>query len=146
MNAPFSAERPVVLLVDDDPDTADSLRDLVASSLGGADVIAATSPREAARFVAENRVDVVVVDYLMPHQNGVEFLEAVRATKPDLPAVLITGLPSHEVLTEAVNRGHVQGLFVKPLPLEAFLATLAGLLRRRAEEDGRAPSRFVFGL
>lgn len=146
LNDPSTAARPVVLVVDDDQDTADSLREVVAASLRGADVVATTSPREATRFVAKNRVDVVVVDYVMPYQNGVEFLEAVRAMKPDLPAVLITGLPSTEVLTEAVNRGHVQGLFVKPLALERFLATLERLLRKRAEPVERVTSRFVIGL
>ncbi|QLH80229.1 hybrid sensor histidine kinase/response regulator [Halosimplex pelagicum] len=94
-----------VLHVDDDPD----LSALVASALEREDdrfeVVTATNPDEGLERLAGERVDCVVSDYDMPGTNGIEFLERVRADRPDLPFILYTGKGSEEVASDAVSAG-----------------------------------------
>jgi PAS domain S-box-containing protein len=47
----------------------------------------------------------VISDYDMPGRNGVEFLEAVRESHPELPFVLFTGKGSEEVASDAISAG-----------------------------------------
>jgi PAS domain S-box-containing protein len=55
--------------------------------------------------LSENGFDCVVSDYDMPGMNGIEFLDAVRDTYPDLPFILFTGKGSEEVASDAISKG-----------------------------------------
>ena len=55
--------------------------------------------------LATGDFDCVVSDYDMPDRNGIEFLEAVRADRPDLPFVLFTGKGSETVAGSAISAG-----------------------------------------
>ena len=50
-------------------------------------------------------IDCVVSDYDMPGANGIEFLEQVRETHPDVPFILFTGKGSEEVASDAISAG-----------------------------------------
>jgi EAL domain-containing protein (putative c-di-GMP-specific phosphodiesterase class I) len=75
-------------------------------SLGGAFRVATFEmAEEALERVREGGVSVVVSDIGMPGMSGIEFLGAVHAHDPDLPVVLITGAPSLESATKAIEHG-----------------------------------------
>ena len=94
-----------ILYVDDDPD----LNDMVTTFLEGEDdrlrVHTATSADEGLGTIAEVGVDCIVSEYDIPGMDGVEFLEAVRETYPDLPFVLYTDTGSEEVAAAAISAG-----------------------------------------
>ncbi|WP_415378906.1 response regulator [Halosimplex sp. TS25] len=94
-----------VLHVDDDPDLAD----LVATFLEREDerlsVEAVSTVADAIDRLDEADIDCVISDYEMPGRNGLEFLEAVRTDRPDLPFVLFTGKGSEEIASEAISAG-----------------------------------------
>jgi PAS domain S-box-containing protein len=96
-----------VLHVDDDP----SLADLVATFLEREDdrlsVETATSAAEGLDRLAadDGRFDCVVSDYDMPGQDGIEFLEAAREDRPEIPFILYTGKGSETVASEAISAG-----------------------------------------
>ncbi|MDT3433741.1 PAS domain S-box protein [Haloarcula sp. 1CSR25-25] len=94
-----------VLHVDDDPDFVA----VAADSLEAADdriaVETATSARDGLDRLAETEFDAVVSDYDMPKMNGIELLDAIRETDPDLPFILFTGKGSEEVASEAISVG-----------------------------------------
>jgi PAS domain S-box-containing protein len=84
------ADRPCVLLVDDDP----IVREVLVLSLqdAGYAVLPADSGAAAlARLAAVERVDILVSDLTMPAMDGLELIRAVQAQRPNLPAVLLTG-------------------------------------------------------
>lgn len=81
-----------ILLVDDEP----AIRSLCAASLrrDGYFVAEAGDGRSAiTAAAAAGRVDVVVTDIRMPHMDGVAMAEALRAHRPGLPIVFVTGYP-----------------------------------------------------
>ena len=81
-----------ILLVDDDADTLEVLRDLIADE--GAVVRTAMSASEALEVLRTWTPDVLLIDIEMPVMNGYQLLSAIRS-RPDLhnvPAVAVTGL------------------------------------------------------
>ena len=98
-------DRIQVLHVDDDPDFVA----VAADSLEAADdriaVETATSARRGLDRLGEGEFDAVVSDYDMPEMNGIELLDSIRETNPDLPFILFTGKGSEEVASEAISMG-----------------------------------------
>jgi CheY-like chemotaxis protein len=80
-----------VMYVDDEED----LRSIVEMSLqmvGGMEVHLCTSGQEALARLPEIRPDLVLLDVMMPNMDGLQTLEAIRATPEftDLPVVFMT--------------------------------------------------------
>lgn len=87
-SAPMS--RGIALLVDDDAlvrmSTADMLYDL------GYEVLEVDSAEGAMRVLdADDQVDVVITDHLMPGMTGTELARKIRAKRPRLPILLVSG-------------------------------------------------------
>ena len=94
-----------VLHVDDEPDLADVAATYVEQEDDRFTVETATTASEGLELLADNTFDCIVSDYEMPGQDGIEFLETVRETHPDLPFILYTGRGSEEVASEAISAG-----------------------------------------
>lgn len=94
-----------VLHVDDDPDLADIAATFLEREDERFSIETAMSATEGLDQLATNEFDCIVSDYDMPGQNGIEFLETVRATYPELPFILYTGKGSEEVASEAISAG-----------------------------------------
>ncbi|HYO94317.1 MAG TPA: EAL domain-containing response regulator [Polyangiaceae bacterium] len=117
-NVPVTAESGgvsgagVVLLVDDELMVLRAM----ARTLGGHDytVETCTSADLAIGRIRGGGIDVVVSDISMPGMSGVELLRSIREYEPDLPVLLITGLPALESATEAIEYGALKYL-VKPV-------------------------------
>ena len=93
----------LVLLVDDDPGT----RKVGRANLGleGFEVIVASSANEALSRLAETDPLAVVTDLRLPDVDGLSLLESMRAARPNLPVVLVTGHASVETAVEAMRKG-----------------------------------------
>jgi PAS domain S-box-containing protein len=113
-----------VLVVEDNPLTRKMLR--LALAVEGLTVREAGSAEEALAAAADGALDLVVADYVLPDTDGLGLLREIRtaAGRPDLPALLVTGLVSR--LEELRSRAgqHTQ---VLPKPIEP--AQLLELLR-----------------
>ena len=94
-----------VLHVDDDADLAELAAVYLERESDRLDIETVTDTTEALDRVTDGGLDCVVSDYDMPDRNGIEFLEAVRETRPDLPFILYTGKGSEEVASDAIASG-----------------------------------------
>jgi len=94
-----------VVHVDDDPEFADLTAEFLQRENERLAVQTAGDPGEARAALAGGAVDCIVSDYDMPRQNGIDFLESVRADHPDLPFILFTGRGSEAVASEAISAG-----------------------------------------
>jgi len=94
-----------VLHVDDDPDFAEMTAAFLEREREAFDVETATSAAAGLEALAADSFDCVVSDYEMPGRNGIEFLEAVRESHPELPFILFTGKGSEEVASDAISAG-----------------------------------------
>jgi PAS domain S-box-containing protein len=93
-----------VLHVDDEPMFAETAAEFLERADDRLTVETVTSAEAGLDRLAED-LDCIVCDYDMPGQDGIEFLQALRAEYPDLPFILFTGKGSEEIASEAVSAG-----------------------------------------
>jgi DNA-binding response OmpR family regulator len=127
------AERPVVLLVDDD---ARILRAVGAGlTLEGFDVVPASGGRAA--LAAVERIDpaVMLLDIAMPDLDGLEVLRRLREAGSDLPVCVLSARDEVGHRVAGLEAG-ADDYVVKPFALEEVVARLHALLRRRPAPDG----------
>ncbi len=91
-----------VLLVDDDPL---ALRAMERSLQPSFQVFSYDSGEEAIEHVSRGGVSVVLSDITMPGTSGLELLRSIRRHDADLPVILITGAPTLESATQAIEHG-----------------------------------------
>lgn len=76
------------LVVDDDDETREYLRDLLC--LCGFEVEAAADARGARALLARRAPDVILVDLMMPRESGASLLRELRARGIPVPALIVT--------------------------------------------------------
>lgn len=96
-----------ILHIDDDPSFADLVALFLERQHDAFTVHTETDPRDALSLLEESdtAVDCIVSDYDMPGLDGLELLERVRDTRPDLPFILFTGKGSEEIASDAITAG-----------------------------------------
>jgi signal transduction histidine kinase len=122
------ARRPSILVVDDEADVVESLRDLLRLDY---QVLVAPSARQAIASLGSRSVDVVMTDQRMPDMTGVELLEHVRETHPDTMRLLFTGYADIRAVVDAINRGNVYRYITKPWDPDELQAILRDAVERR---------------
>jgi len=102
----MDAETPIrVLHAEDDARFAELTASYLARIEDRIAVESVADVEAALDALATGEFDCVVSDYDMPGRNGIEFLEAVRANRPDLPFILFTGKGSETVASSAISAG-----------------------------------------
>ena len=92
----------VVLLVDDEEMVVTSIKSFLTLETDY-EVVTFTSPRKALEYVNNNKVDLVISDYLMPDIDGIELLAKVKEMQPEATRVLLTGYADKENAIKAIN-------------------------------------------
>lgn len=104
-----------ILLVEDEPDIRQSLKDLMEMQIPELSVTTAENGHEALRLLPEVRPTLIITDFKMPGMNGLEFLAAARALAPETPRVLMTAYPDLEIASRAINEAHIENFLAKPV-------------------------------
>jgi PAS domain S-box-containing protein len=91
-----------ILHVDDEPNFADMAATFLENENERFTVTTATDAADGLAQLTSD-IDCIVSDYDMPGQNGIAFLEQVRAEYPELPFILYTGKGSEEVASDAIS-------------------------------------------
>ncbi len=113
------------LIIDDDPLITQAIKRLLRSE--DIEIIGVTGT-DAAREVLQSRpVDLVVTDYWLGDENGVEFLQWLRFAHPQTERVLMSGLPTLQMALDAVNQAQAKMVFTKPLSARKLKAVIVGL-------------------
>jgi len=86
-----------ILLVDDDATVLNLCKRILMH--GGYVVMTAGSGMEALRLVqnSANRIDLALLDVIMPGMNGIELANLIRSAHPGIPIVLMTGYGPAEI-------------------------------------------------
>jgi PAS domain S-box-containing protein len=98
-------ERIDVLHVDDDQSILDLCTTFLEKEHDLISVHTESGVEDAVEHLETTDVDCIVSDYDMPGCNGIEFLEQVRETSPELPFILFTGEGSEDIASEAISKG-----------------------------------------
>ena len=119
-----------ILIADDDPDFAMSIKELLTSK--GYSVFVATDGREAVERILSNGIDVLLLDLRMPVLNGLEtYLELKKAGRA-IPTIIITAFVDEENGTiKRLRDLSVSGVLRKPFDPRELLSTIERLARQR---------------
>ncbi len=96
-------DRKKILVVDDN----ELFRDSIADMLGrrNFDVVQAPDGRSALNEVSRGRFNLVISDMKMPHMTGIELLDRIKQTDPDVPFLIITPFGAVGTAVEAMKKG-----------------------------------------
>ena len=129
-------KKPVLLVVDDDPQVLSAIdRDLRSEFRRDYRVLRASSGLEALEILNELQtraepLALLLADQRMPEMEGVELLEKARGIFPDAKRVLLTAYADTEAAIRAINNAHLDYYLLKPWdpPQELLYPTLHDLL------------------
>ena len=130
-----AGDRPVLLLVDDEPRILSAL--VRALRREGYELLSAETPAEALRLAEQHAVDCVLSDHKMPGMTGLELMERLARVRPGAARLLITGWNS-EIDPNELTRLNVQRVLSKPwedADLKDALRTALGGAGQRGGQD-----------
>ena len=87
-------------------------------------IITASDASQAFLILAHQPVDVVLVDYVLPGIDGVEFLRRVRSIYPETVRVMVSASTDRSALAKAINDGSIFRFLDKPVNGELLRQTV----------------------
>jgi DNA-binding NtrC family response regulator len=102
-----------ILLVDDEHDFLDVMSERFEAR--GMAVTTTDSPEKALDALAEGGFDAIILDLMMPGMDGLQTLKAIKAQRPELQVILLTG---HATLAKGIEAMKLGALdFVESPPI-----------------------------
>ena len=120
------AGTPRVLVVDDNPDFADNLQEILSAE---GYFVAVAQTCAAAREAVKAGADLALVDLRLPDGDGIALSSELKAQLPDLEVILLTGHATLESAAAAVRAGAAAYL-LKPYATPELLATVEQAMRQ----------------
>jgi len=122
-----------ILIIDDEASIRESLQTLL--ELEGFTVEVTGTGEEGLARIAEQPMDLVLLDLALPERNGLEVLHDIRDRDPLLPVIMITAYGTVENAVAAMQAG-ASNFVQKPWDNEKLLADVRAVVgRKRAEEE-----------
>ena len=123
--------RPAVLVVDDETMN----RSLFRATLGAScEVIEAASGAQALELLQKRRVDLVLLDVMMPEMNGYDVCKRIKELSTEyLPVLLVTALGEQEDRNRGLEAG-ADDFLSKPVDRRELLLRTRAFLRLREQE------------
>src|SRR5215475_10776385 len=91
-----------ILVVDDDPALFQVIEGALARE--GHSLFRATDGKKGMELLGREKIDLAIIDYVMPGMDGLEFLEEARDRRPVLKAIMITAVGTPEAVLGALRQ------------------------------------------
>lgn len=118
--------QPKVLVVDDDENILSAFTEFLKRER--CKMLVAHSTQEAIRKAAGHQVDLLITDIRLKCQSGVNLVLHIKSVQPDVPIIVITGIP--DIVTETdIKRYGADYFFLKPLDLNKLRVAVRRCLR-----------------
>src|SRR5262245_48160357 len=127
------------LVIEDNPRMGGLLAQGLAEE--GWTVDLAPDARVARDWLVRNRYDVLVLDWMLPDQDGLTLLRALRREGETTPVLMLTARDALEDRVQGLDAG-ADDYLIKPFEFDELLARLRALLRRAR---GAASNLIVVG-
>lgn len=123
-----------ILLVDDETYVTESLAATIPwEKIGVRFVHQASSAQEAISLLEETSIDIVVTDIQMPDMSGLQLIEAISRSWPNIRCILLTGHNQFDYAKKAVRLQAVDYL-LKPVNDDEFMASVSNAAESLREE------------
>jgi PAS domain S-box-containing protein len=104
---------------------------------------------ELAKALGQEEWDIIISDYILPGFGGLEALELIQATKPEIPVIMVSGKINDEVALEAIRAGAKDYIAKDDLGRLGFSIERELLelnVRKQTKEALQESEAFGFGL
>ena len=120
-------------VVVDDTEINLRLLETLIARLENCDCHSFSCPKTALAFCSDNRVDLVIVDYMMPEMDGIELIRQLRqvSSQSSTPVLMITANEAKSVRYDALESG-ADDFLTKPVDAVEFLARTRNMLKLSA--------------
>ncbi len=123
-----------ILAVEDE----ESIREMLTFSLErqGHTVIAVPNVAAARKVLSDNRIDVALVDWMLPGGSGLEFVRSLRSGEGtrDMPIIMITARVEEDDVTAGLDAG-ADDYVTKPFSPKELNSRIKALLRRSRDSQ-----------
>jgi signal transduction histidine kinase len=126
--ARIEENKPWVLLVDDDANILDTVKDILEDE--HYIVATASTGTQALKLLGENNYNVVVVDFQLPDSTGLELARKIREHHEDTCVILMTGHASLEMAVKAIQEA-VYDYLIKPVDPALLQRTIQKALEKQ---------------
>ncbi len=135
--ARIAARHGRLLVVDDDPQVVDIVRQLLEGE--PYEIEAAGDGQEALEAVARQRPDVILLDLLMPRMDGFTFMEHLRQDQEQrlIPVIVLTAKTLTTVEHAMLAEGVLKIIQKRGLDRDHFIQELRGALQAYRDETSR---------
>ncbi len=118
-----------VLLIEDDPATAQSIELMLKSE--GFNVYTTDLGEEGIDLVKvyDNYYDIILLDLNLPDMSGYDVLKALRVSKKDVPVLILSGLADTENKVQGLSIG-ADDYMTKPFHKDELIARIRAIVRR----------------
>ena len=134
-----------VLIVDDEKIERNGIRFLLGQQGRQLEIAEAVNGVEARKWLAENRADVLITDVKMPLMNGIELLERVSGSCPDMKSVIFSGYGEFEYARQALRFG-VEDYILKPVDPQEFREVMDRIFDSLQKERERKAQKEAEGV
>ena len=118
-------QKKTILLIDDDKFLIKLMSKIMLNA--GYDVITASQGKQAIKLLSQKRVDIIVLDLMMPEMDGFAFLYWLRQrVKLDIPTLVQTAMVKADTKRQVMDAG-ASALIFKPIKETDFISTILGL-------------------
>jgi two-component system response regulator MprA len=132
---------PSVLVVDDERAIRDALHLILTRR--GYQVLLATDGEEGLRMVETHRPDLVILDVLLPHMDGLTACRRLRARGDQVPVLMLTARDTVGDRVTGLETG-ADDYLIKPFATDELIARMRALLRRRKSAGESKESVLTF--
>ncbi|MFP3867714.1 MAG: response regulator [Desulfobacteraceae bacterium] len=120
---------PMILVVEDEPAIVEVIQEILISH--GYQVNTAGDGLAALKCLADNRVDLALIDVVMPGMSGMELLRQISLLYPETMTIMLTGYSSIKDAVAAIKLG-AYDYIAKPVHPEAIILTIKRALEFKA--------------
>ncbi len=129
MNVPPTSDRKQILIIEDEPDIVRGLED--ALEFEGFAVFTATTGDEGINLAKENHPDCVLLDLMLPDDNGYRVCEQLRILDPVVPIIMLTAKAQEADKIRGLEVG-ADDYVTKPFSVAELIARINAIFRRQA--------------
>jgi two-component system, OmpR family, manganese sensing response regulator len=124
-----------ILLVDDETELSDPLSRILLQE--GYQVDIANDGAAGMNLALKDSYDLLILDWMLPHQSGIEICRSVRSQLITTPVLLLTAKDTVDDRVDGLDAG-ADDYLVKPFELRELLARVRALLRRSTLENSNS--------
>lgn len=120
-----------ILIIEDDQVLGESLNDYIKSE--GLDSVRVESLNDARAYIKDNKMDLIILDWMLPDGQGVDFLKEFREKEKNIPVIMLTA--KAELLDKVLGlESGANDYITKPFESRELIARVRVQLRNKKNQ------------